>query len=227
MMIRSTILFLLLGMASLQLSAHALWIEAHPEGTSGKAHTVKVFYGEPAAGVPDKVEEWWSDVAGFTLWLIKPDGSKEQLDATKQDDHFSASFTPSGDGVYTLSISHDVAEISGGTLYQFNATAMVRVGDTSASPDYAAGNNGLYLYADPSASFRTGRELPVSALLPEGAAAEAYLTAFAPTGWSKSFQADASGKGSFVPEWKGVYLLEAGKGEEVTGKDYQNVYRIA
>src|SRR3546814_66056 len=228
MMLRTTILFLLLGTASLQLSAHALWIEAHPEGKSGKAHTVKVFYGEPSADTPDKIADWWSDVASFSLWLIKPDGSKEQLKTTAQGDHFAATFTPSGDGVYSLSVSHNVAEISGGTLYQFNATALVTVGKGGdVSPEYAAGSNELYLFAEPSASLRTGRELAVSALQSDGPAAESYISAFAPTGWAKSFQADASGKGSFVPEWKGVYLLEAGKGEEVTGKDYENVYRIA
>lgn len=226
-MLKSTILLLLLGTASLQLSAHALWIEAHPEGKPGKAHAVKVFYGEPAAGTPDKIEDWWSDVASFTLWLIKPDGSREQLEVAPQGDHFSAAFTPSGDGIYTLSVSHNVAEISDGTRYQFNATAVVQVGEAGASPDYAAASNELYLYADPSAGFRTGGELPVIAMLADGAAAEAYITAFAPTGWSKSFQADASGKGSFVPEWKGTYLLEAGKGEEVAGQPYKNVYRIA
>src|SRR3546814_12418657 len=129
MMLRTTILFLLLGTASLQLSAHALWIEAHPEGKSGKAHTVKVFYGEPSADTPDKNADWWSDVASFSLWLITPDGSKEQLTTTDQGDHLTATFTPSGDGVHSLSVSHMVEEISGGTRNQFNSTAMVTVGN--------------------------------------------------------------------------------------------------
>ncbi|WP_158640484.1 DUF4198 domain-containing protein [Anseongella ginsenosidimutans] len=220
-------LLLLLGTASLHLSAHALWIESNSSGKSGKEHTVKVFYGEPAAGVPDKIEDWWSDVSSFTLWLVKPDGSKEQLKVSNQGDHFSAAFTPSADGLYTLSVSHNVAEISGGTLYQFNATALVRVGDALASSDYASGTNELYLYADPAAKSGKGKTLSVSCHSPEGPVAEAYVTAFAPSGWSKSFQADASGKGSFTPEWTGTYLIEAGKGDEVTGKPYENIYRIA
>lgn len=226
-MLRPIVLILLLGTASLQLSAHALWIETSPEGKSGSEHTVKVFYGEPSAGVPDKIEAWWSDVASFTLWLVKPDGSKQQLEVSAQGDHFAAIFTPSAEGLYTLSISHNVAEIDGGTQYQFNATAMVRIGDATTSSDYAAGVSELYLYVDPAAKLRTGKDLAVSAHSQEGAAGEAYITAFAPSGWSRSFQADASGKGSFVPEWAGTYLLEAGKGEEVTGKPYKNIYRVA
>lgn len=226
-MLKLTILTLLLGAASLQLSAHALWIETKPAGKAGKAHAVNVFYGEPAAGVPDKVADWWSDVSSFTLWLIKADGSREQLKVTRQDDHFSAVFTPSGEGLYTLSISHNVAEIAGGTQYQFNATAMVRVGEAKGLAEYAKESNELYLFADPAGEYRKGRELQVSCHSQEGPSAEAYITAFAPSGWSKSFQADASGKGSFVPEWTGTYLLEAGKGEEVSGKSFKNVYRIA
>lgn len=226
-MLRSIILLLLLGTASLQLSAHALWIETSPSGKSGNEHTVKVFYGEPAAGAPDKIADWWSDVSSFTLWLVKPDGSKEQLEVSPQGDHFSAVFTPSGEGLYTLSISHNVADVSGGTQYQFNATAMVQVGDAAASAGYAAESTELYLYADPAGKFRKGKELAVSAHTSDGPAGEAYITAFAPSGWSKSLQADASGETSFIPEWTGTYLLEAGKGEEVSGKSFKNVYRIA
>lgn len=225
-MLRYVILFLLFGSATLQLSAHALWIETNPTGKPGKEQHVKVFYGEPASGIPDQVTDWWSNVNQFELWLIKPDGTKEQLTLDSRDDHFAASFTPSGAGLYTLSISHDVAELAGGTQYQFNATAIVRVGNASANPDYAAAGAELYLYANPASTFRKGRELAVSCHGPEGPSAEAYLTAFAPSGRSKSFQADASGKGSFVPEWTGTYLIEAGKGEEVTGKPYETIYRI-
>lgn len=225
-MLRLTFLILLLGSASLQLSAHALWIETHPSGKPGKKQFVNVFYGEPTAGAPDRVADWWSDVSNFTLWLIKPDGSREQLVVSPGDDRFSASFTPSLEGLYTLAISHNVSEIAGGVQYQFNATAMVRVGKATASSDYAAAGAELYVFADPASQLRKGRPLEVSCHGSRGPAEAAYVTAYAPTGWAKSFQADASGKGSFVPEWAGTYLIEAGKGEEIRGKTFTSIYRI-
>jgi uncharacterized GH25 family protein len=124
--------------------AHALWIEAEPQGALGKSHAVKIFYGEYAEKEFEKTNKWYSDVNTFLLWLVAPDGKKVQLSYSEAGDHYMATFIPNQEGVYILTTSHNAKEVDGGYIYQFNASAAVTVGKSKEVAQSLPGNE-LYL----------------------------------------------------------------------------------
>ena len=124
--------------------AHALWIEAEPQGALGKSHAVKIFYGEYAEKEFEKTDKWYSDVNTFVLWLTAPDGNKVQLNYSEARDHYAATFTPGLEGVYILTTSHSAKEVDGGYVYQFNASAAINVGKSKVAAQNVPGNE-LYL----------------------------------------------------------------------------------
>ena len=206
-------------------SAHALWIETAPIGKSGKAQQVRIYYGEPAEGVLEKVTDWWSDVSSFALILHLPDGSSEQLTTTTQSDHYIATFVPTMDGIYTLSIAQPVKETFDGHKYQFNSTAFVKVGNAD-SP--AAGGIGDFRVISSLLNTKAiGKSIVVNVQVDAQPLNELEVTVFSPNGWSKTFQTDESGSISFIPDRKGHYLVEALYSVDVDGADHKHLHRIA
>ena len=207
--------------------AHALWIETDPAASLGKPHSVRIFYGEYAAKEFEKTDKWYSDVNTFTLWLIAPNGSKTKRNYSPSDDHFLATFTPDREGLYILSTSHSAKDIDGGYVYQFNASATVKVG-RSAAKEAAMPANELYLQSEHDPKGKSGI---VKAYYKAQPAAEITITVSGPTGWSKSFKSDENGVLEFEPLWKGVYALEGFYTSEETGthheKNYDHIWRCA
>lgn len=205
--------------------AHALWIATAPIGKSGNAHHVRIYYGEPSEGVLENVSDWWSDVGTFALTLHLPDGSSRELPVTAESDHYTATFTPEGDGVYALSITKPVAETFDGHKYQFNGTAFVHVG---AKPDQTAGAIGDFrLLARSAGTEAIGRAISIDAQLDHQPLADLEVTVFSPNGWQKTFRTDDKGAISFVPDRPGHYLVEALHSIDVTNADHKHLHRIA
>lgn len=206
-------------------AAHALWIETAPIGKLGKAHEVRIYYGEPAEGVLENVTDWWSDVGSFVLTLHLPDGSSQQLAATAQVDHYAATFTPAADGVYTLSIAQPVKETFDGHKYQFNGAAFVRVGKVDDPMVESVGD--FRVTSAPFDKQAVGKSIAITARLDAQPLKKLEVTVFSPNGWSKTLHTDENGLISFVPDRKGHYLVEALYTADVNGEDYQHLHRIA
>jgi len=214
--------------ASIQVSAHALWIETAPSGAKGKAQDVKVFYGEYAEFSPEKVSDWYSDVKDFSLWLIGPDGGKTQLPVREAADHFAAAFTPEKDGIYTLLVSHSAKDLGGKTIYQFNTSATVSVGKSNNYNITAANTNPIKFNLSGLSKNKTS---VVTGYFNEKPAGDMYVTVFSPKGWTKQLQTNAEGKAEFTPEWSGTYLIEISRSDKETGehhgKPYEGIWRCA
>lgn len=208
--------------------AHALWIETEPSALLDKPHAVKIYYGEYPEKEFEKTDKWFSDVNTFVLWLIAPNGEKTQLTYSAAGDHYVASFTPNQQGTYILAISHSAKEINGGYIYQFNASAAVKVGKAATTSQEAIAANELYLQAEKDAKGKSGI---IKAFYKGQPAAEIVVTVSGPTGWSKSFKTDKNGVLQFDPLWKGTYVLEGFYTTEETGthheKNYDHIWRCA
>lgn len=206
--------------------AHALWIETNAEGKKGVAQQVKIFYGEYSENAPEKIADWYSDVKDFKIWLVAPGKEKVILEVTPSEDHFTCSFTPEANGVYSLFISHEAKKLGGKTKYQFNASAVVNVG--SANESIAARNeNPLKFSYDHNA---VDKPVTVKALFNE-APAEKFTTAvFSPKGWTIQINGK-EGLAQFTPEWKGRYMIEISNRSEEKGEHhgaaYEAVWRAA
>ena len=166
--------------------AHALWIEAEPQGALGKSHAVKIFYGEYAEKEFEKTDKWYSDVNTFVLWLTAPDGNKVQLNYSEARDHYAATFTPGLEGVYILTTSHSAKEVDGGYVYQFNASAAINVGKSKVAAQNVPGNE---LYLEPVKNGK-GNFGIVKAYYKGQPAADITITVSGPAGWSKNFKTD-------------------------------------
>jgi len=219
-----TTLFLLIQLTI--ASAHALWIETSNKGTVGKAHEIKIFYGEYAAKEFEEKDKWYSDVNTFTLWLISPDGSKKQLDYKPGEKFYVASFLPEKEGSYVITTGHSAKDLDGTMMYQFNASAVVTVGTGSLSAQQIV--NDLYLQPEKSLDKKQGR---VKAFYKGKPAAKVAITVSGPSGWGKSFETDENGVLQFELLWKGWYALEGFNTvtEQGThhGNPYEKIWRCA
>ena len=209
------------------LLAHALWIETDPKASIGKAHAVRIFYGEYAAKEFENTDKWYSDVNTFTLWLIGPDGKKEQLTYTAAGNHFQASFTPAREGTYTLAVGHSAKEVNRKYVYQFNASALVQAGKSEAVAPPSVTSE-LYLQPVKNAKGKSGI---IKAFFKGQPAAEIEIAVSGPTGWSKTFKTDKNGVLEFELLWKGVYGLEGFYTTDETGAQgeaaYEHIWRSA
>jgi uncharacterized GH25 family protein len=212
------------------LLAHALWLQTASTGKAGQKQSVKIIYSEPNEK-PEKLADWYSDVKDFELWLITPDNKKTKLATVAGEDHFTAEFTPDKDGVYTLSVGHTAKDLGGKTVYQFNASALVKVGKSVTGNDPSLNTNELSVFADQAKVFKVNKPLSLKALYKNAANEKMYVTVSSPSGWSKSIETDETGRAEFIPIWPGTYYIEASKSwkeaGKLHGKDYASFWRAA
>ena len=82
--------------------AHAMWIETNRSGSVNEEHEINVFFGEFSHDVrEDAGEESFEKVKKFELWIADQHGEKTILEAVPNGNHYTASFVPTNEGVYT------------------------------------------------------------------------------------------------------------------------------
>lgn len=212
------------------VQAHALWIQTAPTGATGKEQPIKIVYSEPGQN-PEKLSGWYSDVKEFELWLTAPDGKKEKLVTVAGEDSFTSKFTPAQEGIYTVSVGHTAKEPGGKTVYQFNASALVKVGKAAAGNDAALNKNDLSIFADPLKEGKVNKPLSLITLYKSAPGEKVNVTVSSPSGWSKQIETNEKGVAEFTPIWPGTYYIEASKSWKESGtqggKDYSAFWRAA
>ena len=209
--------------------AHALWIETSSTGKVGQKQQIAIYYGEYAENERDSVLHWFSDVKEVKIWLVSPDNKKTELTTTAEATRLVADFTPSVNGTYTILADHAVKEVPRTTLYQFVSSATVTVGNVVTPNNVSQNTNSLSLTAN--AVYKVNQSITVNALFKNKASTDITFSVVSPTGWSKTFKADANGNLTFTPIWPGTYYVEAFytekiKGEQ-NGKIYESIWRGA
>ena len=223
--------FLLLNAGLCQ--AHALYIDTNPQATLGETQEVKIYYSEFKDRTHEKVADWYSNVAGFELWLVQPNGKRVQLPTAAREDHFTASFVPEQAGNYRLEIGHTAEDPGEGTAYQFNAFAQVWAGE-SAEPKalpVAADQPELLIVEESQTAAKPGTKVFRTYFKgepQEGIAA----TIFLPSGKTETVKSNAEGLFEVELKEKGTYFVEATTFHEKeaghTGKaPYEAVWRCA
>ena len=209
--------------------AHALWLETNPTGKKGQKHTVSVLYAEPG-DTPEKIQDWYSDVKSFELWLIGPEQQKTRLSVTPAQNRFTAEFTPDKEGTYTLAVGHSAKDLGGTTKYQFNATAAVSVGKV-ASVSVAHPNELNVSVSEAGTGYVVGKPIALAGMFIEKPADKLRVAVHSPSGWNKEIQTNTNGIAEFTPLWPGRYYVEASKTDKMAGeqdgKPYQSVWRCA
>jgi len=201
--------------------AHALWIQTASAAKAGQQQSVKITYAEPG-GTPEKLADWYSDIKDFELWLSGPDHKKAKLVTTTSVDYFTSEFLPEKDGVYTLSVGHTSKDLEGTTVYQFNCNAVVNVGKPAVVSEGVSPNE-LSIFA--VSAVKVNKPVSLKGLYKNAPFEKLSITVFSPSGWSRPIVTDEKGNADFVPEWPGVYFIEASNNWKQEGKQHGNDYK--
>lgn len=215
---------------SSHLFAHALWMETNEVGTKNSPHEVSIFYGEYAHGIKEHTADWYSDVTQLEIWLISPDNKKTKLTPEKKESSLVTTFTPTQEGMYTLTITHQAKDLGGDYVYQFNTAAHVRVGkttDATASLDHE-----IYVFLDTKNTNKKAESVKGTVFINGKAAPKNTTIEIAsPTGWVKEVKTTDEGTFEFSPLELGLYFLEASYTEDKTGehhgKPYNHIWKCA
>ena len=225
------LLIMLMAAGSQQLFAHALWIETNPTGKKEKAQEVKIYFGEFADKDISLTEKWFSDLKDFSLVVITPGKQRIKLTATAKTEYYSAMFTPTEDGVYTLVMHHIVKEVYHNMKLDYNSSATVVVGNQFEGNDAFVNPNIVSLFSVSAFSVKENREMKMLALLGNKIAAEQEVKVFAPNGWAKELYSSEKGEVIFTPLWPGKYMAEFAYTDkspgEHNGKKYDEVWKVA
>lgn len=189
-------------------SAHALWIETDATGRKGRSQEVRIYFGEFGEKDLSQAGKWFSDLAGFSLTAIAPDGSKTTLSAVADGDHYSATFTPGQDGVYTIVAHHLVKDVYRNMKLDYNSGATVVVGKQFNGNDPLVNPNTVSLFSDSAFAVKKDRSIKLKALHSGKPAAKEEIKVVAPNGWERGLYSNAEGEARFTPLWKGRYLAE-------------------
>jgi len=203
--------------------AHALRIETAANGKIGIAQEVKIFYGEYAEGVDEPFENWYSDVETFKLFLVAPNGTKTSLETSEGDGLFTANFTPSEKGTYTLYIAHTAKDLGGKYVYQFNTSATVVVESTPVIKLLKGGAELQVVFKN------TNNKIAGTVYYNAVPLADSKIELVSPDLWQKTLKTDANGGFSIEVKQVGKYFVEASFTEDVkgelNGKAYEKVWR--
>lgn len=207
---------------------HALWIETNSQGKRGKPQAVRVYFGEYSENERDSTRNWFSDIAGFQLFITAPDGVKTLVKSKAESNCFFAEFTPGSKGVYVFSIDHVVKDLYYESLIHYYALASVVVDN-----DAVTGASNLSKATDLAIGVQLSKEFKVKAefgldIFFQKGTKDAKLTVQPPLGWPKDFEVNEAGHASFVPFVDGRYLLESFVAEDKkdthNGKEYKSVW---
>lgn len=216
------IVFVLIGFQSF---GHNIWIETSGKGKIAQEHKARIFLGGYGENERDSTNNWFSNTADVMIWLTSPSGKQTQLTKTAAGNCFTIVFTPSEEGIYTLSLKHEVSEIYGTTKYVYYAAAKVQVGNSiTNTKDWAS-------FSDFAVQTSVkGKEVKVKALYKNQLATSATAAVGSPSGWNRQIELK-SGEGSVEALWNGLYVFETFYKEKTTGnwngKEYATVMHIA
>ncbi len=203
-----------------ELAAHALWIHTSSSGRIGLPHEFTIQYADYEEGAIEKVDDWYSDVSGFELYLVSPSGKRTKLPYHKGEDYAKGSFVPEERGTYRLEINHSSKTDPGKTIYQFNAVAYVQVGKKTILPDLQEG---------PDLMFVPGKTTGEYQVLFQGSPlSENEVVLLNPEGKTETIQTDELGRFKLTKPDKGKYFLESStyvKFEKEDASGYEGIWR--
>ncbi len=208
--------------------AHALWIETASAGKKGQPQEVRVFFGEYESREPDSAKKWFSNLKEFKLVLTAPNGSSKVLTATPDVLFFKTSFTPDQDGVYQLSIVHEVKDIYEKAKIEYYAFADVNVGNATSNNRFP--ENALLTIRPEKQVLNVGETAVHQVIYNKTAFAKQKISIVSPDFKNQEVETDAAGKYTFNPRQKGNYFLEAFTEDKTPGtlnnKPYEKVWHL-
>jgi len=208
--------------------AHALWIETTATGKKGQLQEVKIFFGEYEGNEPDSAKNWFSNLKEFTISVTAPNGTVKILKTTPDALFYKTSFTPDQDGVYILSVIHEVAAIYEHAKIEYYAFANVAVGKSKINTAYPA--NAIFTIQPSKPTFKTGQEFTHQVVFNKTPFAKKKITVIDPSRKKHEPETDTNGNLTFKPAQKGAHFIEAfNEGQTpgiLNGSAYEKVWHV-
>lgn len=228
MMKKLLIILLLVTATAAHASAHALWIQTSARAKKGQQTYVHIFFGEYAEKQMDSTAKWFSNLKNFQLQLISPDGKTVDLQTTAEATSYKASFTPTQDGTYLLTVVHHVADVYSKAKIEYYAFSQVSVGPpitVATAPPLA-----LLHFKSKKNALKVGQEAEWTLLFKNEAQKDKKIVIVSPAG-EKEFTTNAKGSILFKPAQKGGHFIEAFVEEKAVGqmkdKPFEKVWHVA
>jgi uncharacterized GH25 family protein len=183
---------------SLNVSAHALWLE---RGTPAS----KLYFGEYAENLRESSPGRLDSIVEPEAMIIDQAGTAKSVTPSRENTHFSL---PDGATVLVQARRQPIRESQGGAPTPIQRRFLyARLGNGGSLPlDLQDNGNRLRL------TFM-GEPVP-----------KAEIVVIAPSGWEKHLRTDEKGEASFSPPESGLYVVEAkhelNKPGELEGKAY-------
>ncbi|ANI87997.1 hypothetical protein A9P82_00880 [Arachidicoccus ginsenosidimutans] len=194
-------------------SAHYLWIELPSAGLKQNvAADIKIYFGQLDEGRRETKGQRLDEVKHVQLYVVCPDGKKEQLSLTEEDSFYLARFTPQQTGRYAFCAADTLENVADWRKYNigivrlgFFSTAFAAVGKISS--DISTGNYNDLCFVEKTKGWNN--QQPVYQLFFKGKVLKnTKVNISAENEWTRSIKTDANGKFSFVPLWTGHYVID-------------------
>lgn len=189
--------------------AHTMWIESSYQGNVGQEQQVKIFFGEFSIDMITPTQKWFSDIADCKLMLLTPSGEKKVLSKTREENFYTASFTPEAEGWYLIYVEHLVKDLYEGMRITYQALSWVKVGSPTGLPAVSSpfGNGKLIL--PPQTPFELNASTEVTLVKNSAPVVSQRFTLTANNGWRKSLRSGKeSGTASTELIFPAKYLYE-------------------
>jgi hypothetical protein len=187
--------------------AHGYWLEVKGSGKVGEPAKIMIFYGEylnqgrMKGKFLDKMNE-------IKIFVIDEEGRHIDVPTVQTETHWEGTFTPKAKGNYQVMGVNETREVQDWTKHNLGIVRPMQylrtnylVGKATAA---AKSNNYLDIIATES-----NNGINLSAFKNNAPADKVKLTIISPDGWEKVKVTSERGRASFVPNTKGVYLIEA------------------
>jgi len=228
MKIKITLFIALFVLSISNTFAHALWIETTATGKKGQKQEVKIFFGEYEANEPDSAKKWFSNLKEFSISVTAPNGTVKILKATPDVHYYKTSFVPNQDGVYILSVVHEVAAVYEHAKIEYYAFANVAVGKSKINTAYPA--NAIFTIQPSKAALKTGEDFTYQVVFNKTPFAKKKVAVVDPARKKQEPETDANGNFIFKPAQKGAYFIEAFNEDQtpgtLNGKAYEKVWHL-
>ncbi|MFB9080677.1 hypothetical protein ACFFLS_21295 [Flavobacterium procerum] len=205
--------------------ASAYWIDVKGSNKINAPVTIELCYGSmDEYGVRHRDIGKELKLAGdFLIYILNPDGTKQNLNLTLQKDCWSASFTPKSEGQYRIigiNDKHPVIDrsASGGE----NVLPIDYIAAAYSIGNGIVSDNVPVQKLDLISIFENGKVTVKAFLDGKPSKAGTKLRIFNPENWEKELVLNKEGEAVFYPTMKGLYIIRQDWIEPISG-NYKEV----
>jgi hypothetical protein len=204
---KNKIILLVLTLMPFLSMAHGYWLEVKGSGKVGEPAKIQIFYGEynNQGRMKGKFLDKMNDIK---LFVIDEVGNRIDVPTVQTETHWEGIFTPKTEGNYQVMGINETREVQDWAKHNLGVVRPMQYLRTNYVVGKATASSKPGNYFDIIAS-ESDNGINISAFKNNVPADKAKLTVVSPDGWEKVKVTSERGRASFVPNAKGIYLIEA------------------